>query len=124
MSDKYNGWTNYETWRVNLEYFDADDWERFEDTVQHLYEEYEPPTWAPLESPEEDRERSIRIDLAEHLKDEVEEWIDAHMPDEGCGQIAKGWIHAFIADVRWTEIAAHALDDIKERIDIPELEAE
>jgi hypothetical protein len=27
MSDtKYNGWTNYETWRVNLELFDGVDW--------------------------------------------------------------------------------------------------
>lgn len=23
MSDKYNGWTNYATWRVNLEMFDG-----------------------------------------------------------------------------------------------------
>lgn len=22
MNTKYNGWTNYETWRINLEYFD------------------------------------------------------------------------------------------------------
>jgi hypothetical protein len=25
MSEKYNGWTNYETWRVHLEYFDGFD---------------------------------------------------------------------------------------------------
>lgn len=25
MSDKYNGWTNYATWRVNLEIFDGID---------------------------------------------------------------------------------------------------
>ena len=24
MSDKYNGWTNYETWRVNLEMVEAE----------------------------------------------------------------------------------------------------
>ena len=23
--EKYNGWTNYATWRVNLEFFDGDD---------------------------------------------------------------------------------------------------
>ena len=121
MSKRYNGWANYETWRVNLEYFDADDWERFEDTVQDLYDDYDPPTWAPLESPQEDRERSIRIELAEHLEDEVEQWIESYMPEDACYDVMKGWIHAFIADVRWTEIAAHALNDIKERIDIPEL---
>jgi len=27
MNDKtYNGWTNYATWRVNLEVFDGSDW--------------------------------------------------------------------------------------------------
>ena len=27
MTDKtYNGWTNYATWRVNLEVFDGGDW--------------------------------------------------------------------------------------------------
>ena len=25
MSEKYNGWTNYATWRVNLEMFDGSD---------------------------------------------------------------------------------------------------
>ena len=25
MSEKYNGWTNYATWRVNLEIFDGMD---------------------------------------------------------------------------------------------------
>ena len=25
MKDTYNGWANYETWRVNLEIFDGDD---------------------------------------------------------------------------------------------------
>jgi hypothetical protein len=25
MSNEYNGWTNYETWRVNLEIFDGFD---------------------------------------------------------------------------------------------------
>lgn len=25
MTDKYNGWTNYATWRVNLEIFDGRD---------------------------------------------------------------------------------------------------
>tara|TARA_R110002167_G_scaffold43208_1_gene130770 strand:- start:1167 stop:1397 length:231 start_codon:yes stop_codon:yes gene_type:complete len=26
----YMGWTNYETWRVNLEFFDGDDWAGWE----------------------------------------------------------------------------------------------
>lgn len=121
MSERYNGWANYETWRVNLEYFDGDDFERFEDYVQELYEEYEPPCWAPLETPQEDRDRHARIELGQILMDEVEEWISSQMPEEGCAAIARGWLQAFVADVRWTEIAGHAIDAIKERIEIPEL---
>jgi hypothetical protein len=36
MSDKtYNGWTNYETWRVNLEIFDGLAWlDQFEDGIE------------------------------------------------------------------------------------------
>ena len=26
---KYNGWTNYATWRVNLEIFDGGNWDRY-----------------------------------------------------------------------------------------------
>ena len=36
MSDKtYNGWTNYETWRVNLEIFDGMAWlDQFDDGME------------------------------------------------------------------------------------------
>ena len=26
---KYNGWTNYATWRINLEIFDGGNWDRY-----------------------------------------------------------------------------------------------
>jgi len=121
MSERYNGWANYETWRVNLEYFDGDDFERFEDYVQELYEEYEPACWAPLETPEKDRDMHVRIKLGEMFKDEVEEYVHTQISDEGGGQVLQGWVMVFISAVRWTEIAGHAIDAIKERIEIPEL---
>ena len=121
MSERYNGWANYETWRVNLEYFDGDDFERFDDYVQELYDDYELPDWGPIGTPQEDRDRHARIELAGILQREVEDWIDVHMPDGGCGAIPRGWLFAFISDVRWTEIAEHAIERIKERIEIPEL---
>lgn len=43
MSNKYNGWTNYETWRVSLEYFDGVDWYGYDsvngDELQEMVEE-------------------------------------------------------------------------------------
>ena len=28
-NEKYNGWTNYATWRINLEIFDGGNWDRY-----------------------------------------------------------------------------------------------
>jgi len=37
--DTYNGWTNYATWRVNLEIFDGFDPEGFSDDIYELSKE-------------------------------------------------------------------------------------
>ena len=84
MSD-YNGWTNYETWRVNLEMINGID-------------PYE-MGWLP------DTENSP--DLADCLKDYVTEML--------CGQgsfnsLALDYALAFIDQVNWREIAEHMLD--------------
>lgn len=39
-TETYNGWTNYETWRVHLEVFDGGDWEGYSpEAMQELVEE-------------------------------------------------------------------------------------
>jgi len=41
MAESYNGWTNYETWRIKLEIFDGDFWEDVSaEFCQDLVEEY------------------------------------------------------------------------------------
>ena len=39
MSEKYNGWTNYATWRVNLEMFDGSDQFWTADSAREFVEE-------------------------------------------------------------------------------------
>lgn len=48
MSEKYNGWTNYETWRINLEMFDGGEYAEYtadelesivEDTINYTTQE-------------------------------------------------------------------------------------
>ena len=40
-NENYNGWTNYATWRVNLEIFDGGDWEVYcPAELQEFTEEY------------------------------------------------------------------------------------
>ena len=46
-TETYNGWTNYETWRVNLEFFDGGDWAGWEpgamrEAVEEMIDDAEP----------------------------------------------------------------------------------
>ena len=86
QNTKYNGWTNYATWRVNLEMIDGSDWHcRFDDHG---------------ETPD-----SYELGLA--LKDWTEEWIVESSP-EG---FARDYALAFLSDVNWQEIAQHLIND-------------
>jgi len=42
MNDKtYNGWTNYATWRINLEVFDGGNWDRYQaDDLRQFVEDH------------------------------------------------------------------------------------
>lgn len=88
--ETYNGWTNYATWRVNLEMFDGISWVRDDvcgDTVS---------------------------DFAEQLQGDVETRIDesnTEHQDRAYNNIAQDYAHAFIADVNWYEIAKNINDD-------------
>lgn len=77
MNDRtYNGWTNYQTWRVNLEMFDG-----------------QPPEGFDL-----DQESN---DLGHDLKDYAEEYIIENSR-EG---LARDYALSFMAEVNWYEIA-------------------
>lgn len=89
MSDKtYNGWTNYATWRINLEVFDGMDGEGF-DLTQEAY------------------------DLGHDLKDYAENLI--YESGGGDGNIAVDYALAFLLDVNWYEIAKHMIKDYAEQ---------
>ncbi len=79
----YNGWTNYATWRVNLEMFDGLD---PRDMGWHRMDKYE---------------------LAPCLKDHAEEMLQISCP-EG---LALDYALSFIQDVDWREIAAMMLEE-------------
>lgn len=84
MSDTtYNGWTNYATWRVNLELIDRSDW--------HCY--FDPQPAAHI--------------LGDVIRECVEEMIE-ETTFEGIG---RDYALAFLSDVNWREIAQHLIDD-------------
>jgi hypothetical protein len=91
MSDtKYNGWTNYATWRVNLEIFDGFD------PREHFTLATDDDSW--LE------------DLAENLKAFAEEMIISPQNNGLCQDYAL----AFLSYVNWHEIAQHMISDYVE----------
>ena len=79
----YNGWTNYETWRVNLEIFDG------------------------LESREMFNLRLPAGELRHELKQYAEEVVTMSVRDPEAPNIALDYALAFLSDVNWYELAEH-----------------
>jgi hypothetical protein len=96
MSDEtYNGWTGkgnkasaYATWRVALEMFDG-------------YEVAESFTDG----------KPTRNNLADWLREQVDDYVDEYMTEESAGGMIRGWVDAFLDDVNWEEIAENILSD-------------
>ena len=95
MNDKCNGWTNYATWRVNLEIFDGIDLRDMD--------------WHKLD----------RYDLADVLKEYAHELIEMDAR-EG---LALDYARAFMADVNWREIADAMRDAFAEDFATDDVEA-
>jgi hypothetical protein len=79
----YNGWTNYATWRVNLELFDAIDSRYLTDEVGTA------DTYT--------------------LSKRLQEFAENVISDSGEG-LAVDYARAFLADVNFYEIAQHLID--------------
>lgn len=85
MTDKtYNGWTNYATWRVNLEVFDGANWNDY--YIGSFPEPY---------------------DLGLALKEYVEQLLADTTPQG----LALDYAYAFLSEVNWHEIAEHLIED-------------
>ena len=82
MSNEHNGWTNYETWRVNLEIFDGFDMDNVPRTIDNPY------------------------DLAEYLKEMADELVCGDA--EG---LARDYARAFLSDVDYYQIATLMIEE-------------
>jgi hypothetical protein len=93
MSDtKYNGWSNYATWRINLEIFDGvniGDFEGADDAEPNIYE------------------------ISLQLKDYAEEVVfqECRYDERGQSSLMEDYARAFLQDVDWYEIADHLVKD-------------
>lgn len=109
----YNGWTNYATWRVNLELLD--DVETSLETSPEDYTEY-------VENGEisDDNRMEIIYNLSKELESLVEEVMDSYDTDS----IVRSYADSFLSDVNYYEIAEHKYDStINEIIELAAEEA-
>jgi len=87
MTEKYNGYTNYATWRVNLEIVEQMD-------IEFAVEE------------------DLRFDA-----DMVEEWVEyAVFGDEDSSDFMSDYARAFLNEVNYHELANNLNEEIEERI--------
>jgi hypothetical protein len=82
--DKYNGWTNYATWRVNLEIFDGM-------LVTDI--------------------STSRVIVVSELKDDLKEFAWHLIEQSSTVGLARDYALAFLSDVDWWEIANHMIAD-------------
>lgn len=78
QDQKYNGWTNYATWRVHLEMFNG------------MFDSRYPDEYAWMKN-------------ADSLKEFADDCIYS-TSEEG---LARDYARAFLSDVNWFEIASH-----------------
>lgn len=88
MNDtKYNGWTNYATWRVNLEMFDG------------------------LELGDITFLADVTLTDAYELSLLCKEYAEFILTENTQAGLALDYALAFISDVNWYEIAEHLIND-------------
>jgi hypothetical protein len=90
---QYNGWANYETWRVNLEMLDGM-------TVQDF-------GYDPRDLDQDD------YDKMELVADALEIYV-CEMVEQDAKGFALDLAHSFLAKVDWMEIAEHMVADAVE----------
>ena len=91
MSDtKYNGWSNYATWRINLEIFDGFDPTEYYSACD-LTDAYE---------------------LGQSLKQYAEEVIfECGYDERRPSNLMEDYARAFLQEVNWYEIAQHLIEE-------------
>jgi hypothetical protein len=99
MAERYNGWTNYETWCANLHIDNSE-------PDQNYWRER--AEWCLKHQPNAD---DARYELAEAMKDAMYEKYDEQRPDNG---ILADLLSAALSEVNWHEIARHHIEAVKE----------
>ena len=91
--NKYNGWTNYATWRINLEVFDGND-----ELIQDLVSECK-------EVPELSEMMAGYVNA--FIEDGLQYPYGSNRNEAPINQILLGWLTSFVSECNFYEIAQH-----------------
>ena len=87
----YNGWTNYATWRVNLEVFDGfDPYDYFSDN---------------------------QSTMSEWLADSLKQYVGKLLCETTPNGFALNYAFAFLDEVNWHEIAKHMIEEYASEVE-------
>lgn len=100
---KYNGWTNYETWKANLEIFDNEEPEAYDDEILECYNGKK---W----------DKNKLESVIENYADYLESLCEDALYDSRQNAIITSLIRDFINEVNFIEIAENIIDDYKETL--------
>lgn len=100
---KYNGWTNWETWKTNLELLDGEEPTNFDDEILDCYEDGK---W------DKEALESVSERYAEYLEDIVDNYLEL----ENQNNFIESVVNAFLEEVNFQEIAENIIDDYKETL--------
>tara|TARA_R110000868_G_scaffold365866_1_gene628763 strand:+ start:62 stop:391 length:330 start_codon:yes stop_codon:yes gene_type:complete len=107
MAQSYNGWSNYETWLVNLWADNEGLQEYWQDAAADIYQ------LAERENRPDDAVSDLADLMSEYYDAAAEEWMSSQS-----GMFAD-MINSSLREVHWYEIAKHYIDAI-----VSEIEAE
>ena len=107
-NDTYNGWTNYETWVVNL-WMDNEEgsYDYWREVAQEVSNDLEEPTNSMTKMDE-----AIYL-LADRLKDHHEQVKDEILVEDMTASVWADLLGAALSEVNWREIAEHLLENVE-----------
>ena len=102
LTNRYNGWTNYETWLCNL-WFDNFD---FTDQIQM-------DMFANCE------DNCDVLDIIEnYIKEYVEEYVEYSLSPGDQNGFINDMLNAAISEIDWRDIAEHYVDDVVDELEL------
>ena len=97
---KYNGWTNYETWLCNMwfnNFYFTDMMDMFDNCEDNC---------------------DVLDIIENYIKEHVEEYVEYSLPHGGIHGFMHDMLNAAISEIDWRDIAEHYVDDVVDELEL------